>query len=92
MAKRKFQLSESNWQPLLRAYTVCKDGPTRTRFLAVRLYDEEYAVFEIKLITGCNYTGLMEWCSGYQHDLTQGLVDKRAAAVLPNLLDLRLKI
>ena len=77
MAKRKFQLSETNRQQLIQAYARCKDGSTRTRYQAVRLYGEGYAVADIEQITGCSRTSLMEWCRTYQQDSQQGLVDKR---------------
>ena len=35
------------------AYISCKDGPTRTRCQAVRLYGISYPVEQIRDITGC---------------------------------------
>jgi transposase len=77
MAKRKFILTQEERKELLRAYQRCRDAGTRTRYQAVRLYGEGYPEAEIKQITGCSRTGLMEWCRAYRADPLQGLVDKR---------------
>jgi hypothetical protein len=50
MAKRKFKLTEAERKELLRAYRVCKDAATRTRYQAVRLYGEGYPEKEIEQI------------------------------------------
>ena len=52
MAIRQFRLTEEQAQELFNAFDSCKDGPTRTRYQAVRLYGTGYAVSEVKLITG----------------------------------------
>ena len=91
MAKRKFQLSDSDRQQLIQAYAVCKDGPTRTRYQAVRLYGEGYSVFDIEQITGCSRTSLMEWCRAYREDPSQGLVDKRAGGNRAKLSKLQIE-
>jgi transposase len=91
MAKRKFQLSESDRQQLIQAYALCKDGPTRTRYQAVRLYGEGYAVADIEQITGCSRTSLMEWCRAYQQDPMHGLVDKRAGGNCAKLMPLQIE-
>jgi transposase len=77
MAKRKFRLTEAEGKELLQAYGVGKGAATRTRYQAVRLYGEGYPEKEIEQVTGCNRTGLMEWCRAYRVDHSQGLVDKR---------------
>src|SRR5436309_10525664 len=77
MAKRKFKLTETERKELLRAYRVCQDTATRTRYQAVRVYGECDPEKEIEQITGCNRTSLMEWCRAYREDPSQGLVDKR---------------
>ena len=59
------------------AYLDCKDGPTRTRFQAVRLYGTGYPTKEVMEITGCNRSCLMDWCRQYRADPIAGLVDKR---------------
>jgi len=48
MAKRKFELTEQERTKLFQAYELCKDGPTRTRYQAVRLYGEGYDEKEIE--------------------------------------------
>lgn len=77
MAKRRFQLTEKQMKELVVAYASCKDGLTRTRYLAVRLYGTGYPVQEVMDITGCSRTSLMEWCRAYRRVGIAGLVDKR---------------
>ena len=77
MAKRKFILTEAEQKELLRAYRMCKDANTRTRYQAVRLYGEGYSETEIEQISGCSRTSLLAWCRAYRADPAQGLVDKR---------------
>jgi len=72
MAKRKFRLTEAERKELRRAYRVCKDAATRTRYQAVRLYGEGYPEKDIEQITGCNRTSLMEWCRAYRDDKRVG--------------------
>ena len=91
MAKRKFILTEAEQKELLRAYRVCKDAATRTRYQAVRLYGEGYAEDEIQEITGCSRTSLMEWCRAYRGDPSQGLVDKRVGGNRAKLSKLQLE-
>lgn len=78
MAKRRFQLTEAQANGLKHAYAGCKDGSTRTRYQAVRLYGTGYPVREIMHITGCSRTSLMDWCRQYRSSGIDGLVDKRA--------------
>jgi len=77
MAKRKFQLTEAQLGELQRAFASSRDGATRTRYQAVRLYGSGYRVDEIKVITGCSRTSLMEWCRQYREQGLAGLVDQR---------------
>ena len=77
MAKRQFQLTEAQVKELTSAYVNCKDGPTRTRYQAVRLYGTGYPVKEVLEITGCSRTSLMDWCRAYRADGPTSLVDKR---------------
>ena len=77
MARRRFQLTQEQVKQLTYAYANCRDGPTRTRHQAVRLYGSGYAVQEIMDITGCSRTSLMEWCQAYRSEGLQGLADKR---------------
>jgi transposase len=77
MARRRFQLSEEQIKELTMAYATCKDGPTRTRFQAVRLYGIGYPVVQIMDITGCSRTSLMEWCAAYRQKESTALMDQR---------------
>jgi transposase len=77
MAKREFHLSETEEQALLSAYLDCKDGPTRTRHQALRLYGKGYATQEIEEITGVCRSTLMDWCSKYRQGGIEALRDHR---------------
>jgi transposase len=77
MAKRKFQLSEDQVREVIAAYSSCKDGPTRTRYQAVRLYGTGYPTKDVTQITGCSRITLMEWCRNYSAQGIAGLADKR---------------
>ncbi len=77
MGKRKFTISEKQEQALLQEYQQTKDGPTRTRCQAVRMYGSGYTVTEIERLTGCSRTSLMEWCRAFGDQGVAGLRDKR---------------
>jgi transposase len=77
MAIRKFTLTETQTAELRQAYERTKDGPTRTRYQAVRLYGSGYPVAQIEEITGCSRTSLMDWCRLYRTHGVAGLVDGR---------------
>lgn len=77
MARRRFQLTEQQEKELQRAFLSTKDGATRTRYQAVRLYGQGYLVDEICRITHCSRTSLMEWCAKYRVQGLEGLVDHR---------------
>jgi hypothetical protein len=62
MARRKFQLTDAEQNALLGAFQASRDGPTRTRYQAVRLYGLGYSVTEIMHITACSRSSLMGWC------------------------------
>lgn len=76
MAKRstftQAQLHELQW-----AYTQEKDGATRTRLQAVKLYGQGYLVTEILDITTSSRSALMQWCRKYRTDGLAGLQDHR---------------
>lgn len=91
MAKRKFKLTEAEEKDLLKAYQASKDVGTRTRYQAVRLYGEGYTEKEIKRITGCSRTSLMEWCRAYRADHSQGLVDHRTGGNSAKLSKLQIE-
>ena len=77
MAKRRFQLTEDQIRELVNAHDRCKDGPTRTRLLAVRLYGTNYPAQEVHKITGCSHTSLLRWCQHYRQQGVPGLEDHR---------------
>lgn len=77
MAKRQFQLSAAQDKELKRAYDQCKDGQTKIRYQAVRLYGKGYAVQAIQEITGCSRPSLMAWCRAYREAGVAELIDKR---------------
>jgi len=77
MAKRKFQLTEKQIQDLRHAHGQCKDGPTRTRHLAVRLYGTNYSAEEVREIAGCSQSSLMGWCRKYREGGASTLEDHR---------------
>ena len=77
MAKRRFRLSETEERALLRAFGECKDGPTRTRYQAVRLYGQGYDTREIERITGVCHSTLMDWCRKYRQGGIEALDDHR---------------
>ena len=78
MAKRQYTLTQAQVNELVGAHAQSKDGPTRTRCQAVRLYAIGYSVADIQTITGCSRTSLMEWCTAYRVHGLNGLLDKRA--------------
>ena len=77
MAIRTFTLTETQTAALRQAYERTKDGPTRTRYQAVRLYGLGYPVAQIAEITGCRRTSLMDWRRLYRAHGAAGLVDRR---------------
>ena len=77
MAKREFHLAEDQVKELKNAYANCKNGPTRTRYQAVRLYGTGYPVKEVMESTGCSRTSLMDWCRIYRTEGSAGLIDHR---------------
>lgn len=77
MARRKFQLTERQVQELSHAQAQCRDGPTRSRMLAVRLYGTDYPAKEVRDIVGCSQSSLMGWCRKYRQQGVAGLEDHR---------------
>ena len=75
--QREFELSQSEESELKSAFVGCRDGATRTRYQAVRLYGSGYSTVEIEGITGCSWTSLMEWCRNYREQGLAGLEDHR---------------
>jgi transposase len=91
MAKRKFKLTAEETQEILSAYKNCKEGQTKIRYQAVRLYGQGYATAEIEQITNCSRSSLMEWIKTYQMHGVQGLVDKRAGGNRAKLSKLQIE-
>lgn len=77
MAQRHFILTSAQATALQQAYLQTKDGPTRSRYQAVRLYGSGYSVTQVIDITGCSRTSLMDWCRVYRRMGVAGLVDGR---------------
>jgi transposase len=77
MATPQFILTNTERAHLHQAYLGAKDGPTRTRYQAVRLYGAGYPVAQVCEITGCSRTSLMEWCCQYRTTGLVGLIDGR---------------
>ncbi len=77
MPKKRFQISEQQAKELQGAYRDTKDAATRTRYQAVQMYTQGYAVPEICRLTGSTPTSLMEWCRKYRQHGVSGLVDHR---------------
>lgn len=77
MAKRNFQINEQQALELRQAFEQTRDGPTRTRYQAVRLYGLGYSVSDIQEITGCTRSSLMNWVRDYQRGGVAALVDHR---------------
>jgi len=77
MGIRKFTITEKQEQELFKEFLQSKDGPFRTRCQAVRMYGKGYSVKEIRTLTGCSHTSLMEWAQVYRSQGVIGLKDKR---------------
>ena len=77
MAKRKYHLTEVEERALIQAYRQSSDGQTRTRYQAVRMYGTNYELSEIKKLTGCSTSSLMEWCQTFKQSGAIGLEDGR---------------
>ena len=78
MAQRQFQLNEEQVKDLVQAYLGCKDGPTRIRYQAVRLYGTaSSAKMAVTGQTGCSRLTLMDWCRKYGAGGLSALTDHR---------------
>jgi len=77
MAKRNFQINEQQALELRQAFEQTRDGMTRTRYQAVRLYGLGYNVGDIQEITGCTRSSLMNWVCDFQRGGVTTLVDHR---------------
>jgi transposase len=77
MATRTFILTQSQSAELRQAHDRSKDGPTRTRLQAVRLYGSAYPLAQVQEIAGCSRTALMDWTRRYRSHGVAGLADRR---------------
>lgn len=77
MPRQRSQITEQQAQELQQAFSSTRDGATRIRYQAVRLYFQGYTVAEICQITGCNRTSLMELCRKFRQHGTEALSDHR---------------
>lgn len=77
MAERQFKLSAKQVNELQWGYDHCKDGTTKVRYQAVRLYGSGYKVDEISKIVGCSRPSLLAWCDKYVRIGIAGLLDQR---------------
>lgn len=91
MATRQFTLTEEEVQELTVAYDQSKDGPTRTRYQAVRLYGTGYQTSDILAITGCSHSALMLWCRKYRDGGITALEDQRAGGNRAELTEAELE-
>jgi transposase len=77
MPRQRTQITEEQVQALQQAFASTRDGATRIRYQAVRLYFQGYPVAEICQITGSSRTSLMEWCRKFRQQSTEALADHR---------------
>lgn len=97
MSRRRTELTAGQLQELGAAYDGCRDGATRSRYQAVRLYGQGYAAQQVMAITRCSRSSLMNWWRDYRHGGLTGLVDKRAggnrACLTPEqLMELKVRL
>ena len=97
MANRKFTLTEEEVRALQAAYLHEQDGPTRSRYLAVRLYGQKRPLADVLDVAGCCRASLMAWCQKYRAAGLAGLRDRRggphaAKLTVPEITALRTKL
>ena len=78
MSRKRTLFTAEQVTELQVAYDECREGNTKIRFLAVRLYGTGMATSEIEVIVGCSRSSLMNWSRAYQQTGIVGLIDKRA--------------
>lgn len=91
MARKRYELTGKQINELQGAYQQSKDGFTRSRYQAVRLYALGYGVAEIMEITGCSRTSLLEWWRTYRQQGLSALADKRMGGNAAKLTPLQLE-
>ena len=78
MARTRFQLTDGERAKLQAAELQEKDGATRARLQAVRLYSLGFEMPTLQTITGLSRTRVMECCRVYREQGITGLADHRA--------------
>ncbi|MBN1311275.1 MAG: helix-turn-helix domain-containing protein [Anaerolineae bacterium] len=73
MAKRNFELTETEKKELQRAERQTRDVCELKRLQAVRLYGEGHSRVEIEATVGCSWRALMDWCQRYREEGAEGL-------------------
>lgn len=91
MARKRYELTEKQINELQGVYHQAKDGLTRSRYQAVRLYALGYGVAEIMEITGCSRTSLLEWWRNYRQQGLSALADKRVGGNAAKLSQLQIE-
>lgn len=77
MATRNFALTRGEIEELVVAFRTCRNGDTKIRYQAIRLYGQGYKVKEILAICNCCHRSLMDWCHAYRQGGIAALVDQR---------------
>lgn len=77
MGRERVGFSQQQLLELHAAALGSRDGARRSRYQAVWLYGQGYAVHEIQRIVGCSRSSLMDWCRIYRKAGVAGLVDGR---------------
>lgn len=83
--RREFKLTEDEVKRLEMVECNSKDGATRARYQAIRLYGLGYRADEVRLISKCSASSLMEWCQCYRQEGISGLIDKRVGGTRAKL-------
>lgn len=78
MSRKRTLFTAEQMTELQVAYDECREGNSKIRFLAVRLYGTGMAASEILSIVGYSRSSLMNWSRTYQETGIAGLIDKRA--------------
>ena len=77
MARQRFQLTPDAASALQAAEFAEKNGPTRARIQAVRLYGLGFAVVTVHTVTGISRSRVLECCRAYRARGIPALADHR---------------
>lgn len=83
--RREFKLTEDEAKLLEMVECSSKDGATRARYQAIRLYGTGYRADEVRTISRCSARSLVEWCKCYRQEGISGLIDKRVGGTRAKL-------